>query len=97
MKRKNNNETVEKLFETILKQNGIWQKFLEHKIINNWKDIVGVKIAKSTTKIDISGRKLYLQVDSSVLRNELLMLRSNIIDLVNSKAGENIIDDVIIR
>ena len=97
MKRKNNNETVEKLFETILKQNGIWQKFLEHKIINNWKDIVGVKIAKSTTKIDISGRKLYLQVDSSVLRNELLMLRSNIIDIVNSKAGENIIDDVIIR
>jgi len=97
MQRKTNNESVEKIFESILKQNGIWQKFLENKIINNWKELVGVKIAKSTTKIDIVGRKLYLQVDSSVLRNELIMLRSNIVDIVNSKAGENIIDDVVIR
>jgi predicted nucleic acid-binding Zn ribbon protein len=97
MQRKTNNESVEKIFESILKQNGIWQKFLENKIINNWKELVGAKIAKSTTKIDIVGRKLYLQVDSSVLRNELIMLRSNIVDIVNSKAGENIIDDVVIR
>jgi len=97
MQRKNNNDTVQNLFESILKQNGIWQKFLEQKVINNWKDIVGVKIANSTKRIDISGRKLFLQVDSSVLRNELLMLRSNLVDIVNSKAGENIIDDVVIR
>jgi predicted nucleic acid-binding Zn ribbon protein len=97
MRRTNNNQSVEALFETILKQNGIWQKFLEQKIVNNWKTIVGTKIAKSTTKIEIVGGKLYLSVDSSVLRNELLMLKSNIIDLVNSKAGENIIDDVVIR
>lgn len=97
MRRKDNNQPIDKLFEAILKQNGIWQKFLEQKIINNWSTIVGNKIAKSTTRIDISGRKLYLSVDSSVLRNELLMLRSNLIDIVNSKAGDNIIDDVIIR
>jgi len=97
MHRSDNNQTVEKLFEMVLKQNGIWNTFLEQKIVNNWKEIVGAKIAKSTTKIEISGRKLYLQVDSSVLRNELLMLRSNIIDIVNSKAGETIIDDVVIR
>jgi len=97
MRRTNNNQSVETLFETILKQNGIWQKFLEQKIVNNWKTIVGTKIAKSTTKIEIVGGKLYLSVDSSVLRNELLMLKSNIIDLVNSKAGENIINDVVIR
>ena len=97
MQRKNNNESVEKIFNTILKQNGIWQKYLENKIIHNWKDLVGVNIAKSTTKIEISGRTLYLQVDSAVLRSELLMLRSNIIDIVNSKAGEDIIENVVIR
>jgi predicted nucleic acid-binding Zn ribbon protein len=97
MRRTSNNDSIEKLFETILKQNGIWQKFQEQKIINNWKTIVGLKIAKSTTKIEFGGRKLYLYVDSSVLRNELLMLKSNIVDIVNTKAGENIIDDVVIR
>ena len=97
MRRTNNDQSIEMLFETILKQNGVWHKFLEQKIINNWKTIVGTKIAKSTIKIEFGGKKLYINVDSSVLRNELLMLKSNIIDIVNTKAGEKIIDDVVIR
>ena len=97
MQRVNNEQTVDKLFKSLLIQNGIWQKYLEQKIINNWKDIVGDKIAKSTTRLEIVGRKLFLSVDSSILRSELLMLKTNILDLVNFKAGEKIIDDVIIR
>ena len=97
MQRVNNEQTVDKLFKSLLIQNGIWQKYLEQKIINNWKDIVGDKIAKSTTRLEIVGRKLFLSVDSSILRSELLMLKTNILDFVNFKAGEKIIDDVIIK
>ncbi len=97
MKRNNNSDSVNDLFKLILIQNGTWNKYLEQKIINNWKSIVGVKIAASTTHISFSNRKLFLRIDSSVLRSEMLSLRSNLVDIVNSKAGEPIIDDVVIR
>jgi len=97
MLRKGNSQDISNVFEVFLKSNGMWKKYLETKIANNWDSIVGKKIASYTTSIQIKDQKMYLSVSSSVLRSELLMLKSNLIDVVNTKAGENLINEIIIR
>jgi predicted nucleic acid-binding Zn ribbon protein len=54
-------------------------------------------IAKHTKSLRIVKRVLYVEVDSAALRNELTYLREKIKKKLNKKAGDNLIDEVIIR
>ena len=43
----------------------------------------------------INDGKLFIQLDSAPLRNELLMAKNKIIELINKEVGEKIIQDVV--
>jgi predicted nucleic acid-binding Zn ribbon protein len=70
-------------------------KFNETYILAYWEQIMGAPIASRTTNIYIKEQKLFIQLDSSPLRNELLMAKNKIILMVNKEVGEDIIDDII--
>jgi len=95
MKRQEPNQ-LKGVFELLMKQRGLWPKYTEAKIKNEWPVIVGKTIAKATTRLEFRDRKLFISLNSSIIRNELLMLRTQLVDVVNAKAGGNIIDDVVI-
>lgn len=46
-------------------------KIDELKIWNNWPDIVGVVIAKNTSKLQLKGNTLYIYVESAPLKVNL--------------------------
>ncbi len=70
-------------------------KFNETYIVAYWEKIMGLPISSRTTQIYIQDKKLFVQLDSSPLRNELLMAKSKIVTLINKEVGEDIIEDVI--
>jgi len=94
--RSSNSDIFKKSFEAFLASNNLTSKYKEAQVLNNWGNIVGITIAKSTKKVEIRNGTLYIHVNSSIIRNELLMLKSNIIDVVNSKANMQIINNVVI-
>ena len=55
---------------------------------------MGKIIAKRTKSDYIKDKNLYVFLNSSVLRNELMMMRQEIIDTLNKRVGENVIDDI---
>jgi predicted nucleic acid-binding Zn ribbon protein len=72
-------------------------KLKEIGIINSWESIVGKAIAMKTTNIYIKNRVLYVHLSSSVVRNELLMLREALCRKINEKAGVDLISEIILR
>ena len=54
-------------------------------------------VALRTEKIYIRNRILYIQVTSSVLKNELLMMRQDILNKLNENAGEKLVEQLVIR
>ena len=72
-------------------------KLSEVNIINSWEEIVGKAISSRTTKIFIKEHILYVYLNSSVVRNELLMLREVLKEKINEKAGSEVIRDIILR
>lgn len=72
-------------------------KLSEAGIINSWEEIVGKAISSRTTKIYIKDHVLYVHLNSSVVRNELLMLREVLKEKLNEKAGSEIIKDIVLR
>ena len=69
----------------------------EVDIINSWELIVGKAIASRTTRIYINGRVLHIHLSSSVVRNELMMMKETIRERVNEIAGEELVVSIELR
>ena len=72
-------------------------KLNEIGLINSWEETVGKAISSRTSKIYIKDQVLYVYLNSSVVRNELLMLRQVLIDKLNEKAGTVVIKDIVLK
>ena len=72
-------------------------KLSEIGIINSWEETVGKAIASRTSKIFIKDRILYVHLSSSVVRNELIMLRNELKQKLNEKAGSEVIRDIVLK
>jgi predicted nucleic acid-binding Zn ribbon protein len=73
------------------------EKLGEIGVINSWDEIVGKAISSRTTKIYIKDHILYVHLNSSVVRNELLMLREALKEKLNEKAGSEVVKDIVLR
>lgn len=72
-------------------------KLLEVNILNSWEEVVGRAIASRTTDIRIRDHILYVKLNSSVARNELMMLKEALREKLNFKAGQELIKDIVLR
>ncbi len=90
-------EPLSEIVSSYLKEFGIEKKINETRLVNSWAEIVGKVIARSTTSINIRDGVLEIQIRSSVIKNELLMLKEGLIKALNEKVGEKIIHDIKIR
>lgn len=67
----------------------------ENRLVLSWKPMVGDYIASKTRNIYIKDHKLFVFIDSSVIRNELSMAKEKLIKQLNN--GSDIIDDIIFK
>lgn len=72
-------------------------KISELRIKESWTKVVGKMIDRHTTHMQVKGKILYVNLDSSALRNELMMARSKIVESVNKEVGKKVIDDIVFR
>lgn len=83
--------------KAMLKRYSLDSKFTEAGLINSWPGVVGKMIANHTVRLRVYKRKLYVEVDSAALRNELSYAREKIKIALNREAGAEIIDEVIFK
>jgi predicted nucleic acid-binding Zn ribbon protein len=80
-----------------IKEMNLGDKLSEVGVINSWEETVGKAISSRTTKIYIKDHVLYIYLNSSVVRNELLMLREVLREKLNQKAGTEVIKEIVLR
>ena len=95
--RKSNTQTIASVIKDYLKEAQIEGKLKEVQVVNSWEELVGKTIARRTNRIYIKNGKLYLYMNSSIVKNELLMHREGIIERINTNAGEEIVKEIVIR
>ena len=62
-----------------------------------WNQQMGPAIAKYTTSLKLEGSTLYVQLSSSVLREELSYGKEKIIRMLNEALGKDLIQKLILR
>ena len=92
-----NEQSLKNAIGDFLKTSNLSGKLAEQKVIDGWEKIMGKMIAKYTRQISIYDKKLFLQIDSAPLKQELFYSREKIIKMMNEEAGEEVIKEVVIR
>ena len=95
--RKKNTQKLDEVIKEYLKAFKIDDKLKEVELIRSWDDVVGKTIARSTKNIFIKDRRLFVYLNSSIIRNELFMLRAGLKKALNDKVGQSIIDEIILK
>ena len=67
------------------------------KLEKTWEGIVGKVIARHTQKLTLKNKILYINIDSSVIRNELMYARTKLIDTINKELGGRVVEDIVLR
>jgi len=88
---------IDSLLHQFVKANGLEKGLAEYRLMKSWKDLLGITVAKKTKSLRIQNRKLFVTLHSSVVRNELSMMKDSLIPKLNEAAGMDVIDEVILR
>ena len=88
---------IDSLLQQFVKAKGLEKGLAEYRLMKSWNELLGVTVAKKTKSLRIQNRKLYVTLYSSVVRNELNLIKDTLIPKLNEAAGMNVIDDVVLR
>ena len=88
---------IDSLLKQFVKAQGLEKGLAEYRLMKSWKDLLGITVAKKTKSLRIQNRKLFVTLHSSVVRNELSMIKDSLIPKLNEAAGMDVIDDVVLR
>ena len=93
-KRNDNEAPLGSIIDKLMKAYGFEKKLKELDVIDAWPELMGKAVAHRTKSLKIRNKVLYISMDSSVMREELLHGKSIIILRVNEFAGTELITDI---
>ena len=97
MMRRSNTQTIGDVLKDYLREMKMERKLKEVDLVQSWEELMGTAIARYTTGIFLSKGVLYLEISSSVVRNELVMLREEIRHHLNEMAGEELVSKIVFK
>lgn len=95
--RKTETQPIASVIKDYLKENKFDRKLAEVDVVSSWEKIVGRPIARATTSVSIKDCTLHLHMNSSIVRHELMMMKSDLMRAINERAGFEIVKDIILR
>lgn len=88
--------TIKEAVEKMLEVYRLRRKYDETALIAAWPELMGQAIANRTKQLYIRDKKLFVNVESSVIKNELVLMRSQIIGRMNERAGRVVIEELVL-
>ena len=96
-KRQSNQSTVGDVLKQIIQANKLQPGMDQIDVKEAWQNIIGNGVNSYTKNVALRGSTLYVELSSSVLREELSHGKSKIIAMINEELQREVIKDVVLR
>jgi predicted nucleic acid-binding Zn ribbon protein len=90
-KRENNSFSIEDLMNSFIKENNLSKGMQKIKVKETWNKMMGPGVSNHTISVKLQNKTLIIQLNSSVLREELSYGKDKIIKMMNEEIGEDLI------
>ena len=77
-----------------LKKNGIDRAVRQNKALLIWENVVGRTVAKNCSAEETNHGTIVVKASTPVWRNELALKKTEIVERLNKKLGEELIKDM---
>jgi hypothetical protein len=96
-KRQSNQSTVGDVLKQIIQVNKLQPGMDQIDVKEAWQNLMGNGVNSYTKNVALRGSTLYVELSSSVLREELSHGKSKIIDMINEELRREVIKEVVLR
>ncbi|MBQ8452160.1 MAG: DUF721 domain-containing protein [Prevotella sp.] len=87
-------QTIGEVLNRLLRQEGLETPLLQRRLIDNWDEVAGSMAARYTTDKFIKNQTLFVKIANAALRQDLSMMRSELVIKLNQSVGAQIIADI---
>ena len=94
--KRSNSQPLKEVIQEYLDALKMRQKLKEVSLIGKWENLVGRTIARATKDIYIKDKKLFVVLNSSVIRSELTLIKEPLIKRLNEEVNAEVIKDLIL-
>ena len=95
--RRNNTQSLSEVIREFVKGSGIERKLKETDVVQSWEELLGKTVAGYTRNISIKNKVLFVEITSSIVKNELFMMREEIRNKLNERAGEELVTTIVFK
>ena len=96
-KRHNEHISISDALKEFVESNRLQTGLDKINVSEAWTVVMGNGVNSYTTAVKLERNTLYVQLSSSVLREELSYGKDKIIDMLNEALGKNLIKKIILR
>jgi len=95
--RRNKTITLGEALNDLINEYKLASGLKEAAVLNIWESVAGRVITARTKRTYVRDGVLHIYLTSSVVKNELMMLRDALKSQINSRAGEEVIRDIVLH
>lgn len=85
---------ISELLSQYLRRQGMETPLLQRRVVDMWDTLLGPTIARYTTEKFIKNQVLFVKIINPALRQDLNMMRSQLVKRLNDAVGSQIITEV---
>tara|TARA_B100000780_G_C21039581_1_gene417106 strand:+ start:737 stop:1033 length:297 start_codon:yes stop_codon:yes gene_type:complete len=98
MKRNFKSKSIKTILDNMISGSNTLNSGLNNvKIQKLWEETMGTNVNSYTNEVVLKNKTLYVNISSSVLRQELSYGKQKIVELLNKEIGSEIITKVVLR
>ena len=87
-------KSVADVLQQLLREEGLETPLQQKRLIDSWETVTGRIVARYTTEKFIQNHTLYEKIVNPALRQDLAMMRQQLVKRLNEQVGSFIISDI---
>ena len=87
-------KSVADVLQQLLREEGLETPLQQKRLIDSWETVTGRIVACYTTEKFIQNQTLYVKIVNPALRQDLAMMRQQLVKRLNEQVGSFIISDI---
>lgn len=87
-------KSVADVLQQLLREEGLETPLQQKRLIDSWETVTGRIVARYTTEKFIQNQTLYVKIVNPALRQDLAMMRQQLVKRLNENVGSFIISDI---
>lgn len=95
--RRSQTQHLSHLLKDFAKESNIEDKLYEVDVINYCQEIMGRTMGRYVKKISMKNGELIIEVTSSLVKSELMMLREELRQRINEQVGKNAVNKISLK